>query len=352
MALEALVSSDWHFEGMLKSLGVNSVDKQILEVRKVFEYAVEHGIQHVFVPGDVTDKPTMSDRTLITLISLLLEFDNSLHVYMLYGNHDTESVNKTSLDVLKVLAENGFFKQFKLFRNPETIKVDGINVCMMPYPHQKVLKSAKPQLVFAHIETAGAVGDNGRELRVHEDKFIRQEGDYVISGHIHQHQVLRAKRFTYCGSLFQRNFGEALPKGFIKIVAKYSGGELKVIPTFINSHPNFILETKLITEQSDWETLVQDENIRYKILVGDGITVPRDVTREFPNIVYLNSSSSRTTITTDGQNIEGGVTIKDLPTFRISTGLSNYLKQSTLERAGRNRAKALVKEAMSALNIN
>jgi hypothetical protein len=221
----------------------------------------------------------------------------------------------------------------------------------MPYPHSKVIATSKPPLVFAHVETNGAVGDNGRVLRVSKEKLIRVPGDFVISGHIHQYQLLKAARFLYCGSLYQKNFGEALPKGFLKFKAGYKDSRLIVNHEFINSHPNFVLETRKIECAEDFDKLKADDNIRYKLAIAEGVIVPRDLMRTFPNIVYVNGSTSRVKVTSDGQTIEGGVTMKDLPTFSIRTGLQRYLKSAELDAAKIKRAKSLVRDAQHSLGI-
>lgn len=347
--LDALATSDWHFGGQNVALGHDATDRQLREIRKVYEYAAEHGIKHIFVPGDISDTSKLDDHTLISLISLILEFETIKTHYVL-GNHDMEHIKKTSLDVLHVLSERGLFKNFKVYNSPAVVKIEGISCCMLPFPNLSVLKTSKPALVFAHVETPGAVGDNGHVLRG-TDKLIRQTGDYVISGHIHQHQILKKKRFMYVGSLYQKNFGEALPKGFIRLRAKYVSGKLVVTTEFVNSVPNFVLQTKVINEISDWDSLKQDDNIRYKILVGEGIIVPRDLVKDFPNIVYINGASSRVKVTTDGQTIEGGVGLNDLPAFKITTGLTKYLKSASMNVDQVKRAKVLVKEAQRELSI-
>jgi hypothetical protein len=354
MALRGIVTSDWHLNGMAKIFR-NPTEKQIAEIHKPYRYAAEHGISHVFVPGDMSDVPRMDEHTLISIITLLLTYDGHIHTYYQLGNHDVAHTTKTSMDVLKVLADSGFFKTFHLFYQPTLKKIDGINCCFMPFPHNQVLEAPKPPLVFAHIEVAGAIGDNGRPLKHGDDeKFKRQAGDFIFSGHIHQQQFLRSKRFAYCGSLYQKNFGEALPKGFLDFTAKYvNGGKLSVHHEFVNSHPDFTLETKLIESSDDWDTLTHDENIRYKILTGEGVIVPKNIMRDFPNIIYLMGAAKSVKVNMEQEEGERSaeLTIRDLPKFNITTGLKRYLKESEMNDPQVKRAKSLVREARAALGI-
>ena len=351
--LHGIVTSDWHLGGMTK-IFANPTEKQMVEIHKPYQYAIEHSIEHLFMPGDVADTASLSEHDLLALVKLLLTYDEHVTTYLILGNHDIESIKKTSMDILKVMSESGMFKRFKIFFKPELKRIEGINVCFMPFPHTKVLEATKPPLVFAHIETVGALGDNGRPLKAstHEgNEFERQPGDFIFSGHLHQQQYLKNKRISYGGSLYQKNFGEAMPKGFLDFTAKYVQGKLVVTQEVINSHPNFTLETVLIQASKDWDALSKDPNIRYKILIGEGVVVPRDITTNFPNIVYLNGASSRTKVNMDGTIDNGSQTLKDLPTFSLTTGLSKYLREAELNPRQIKRAKQWVKEARESVRI-
>lgn len=352
MALQGIVTSDWHLLGMNK-IFKSPLERQLNEIHKPYRYAIEHGIQHMFVPGDMSDVPRMDDHTLIALITFLLSYDEHIDTHYMLGNHDVAHTTKTSMDVLKVLADSGFFKRFHLYTQPTVKKLEGVNCVFMPFPHEIVPQTPKPPVVFAHLEVAGAIGDNGRPLKHgNDEKFIRQEGDYVFSGHIHQHQILAKKRFAYCGSLYQKNFGESLPKGFIDFEAKYVNGQLKVTPNFISSKPDFTLETKIITCSDDWDTLSKEENIRYKILTEEGVIAPKNVMKDFPNIIYLMGAGRSIRVNMEADEHEGeSSTIKDLPKFSVTTGLKKYLEAAELNNKQIKRARELVKEARHSIGI-
>jgi len=349
MALQGIVTSDWHLMGMTKVLRTPT-ELQIQEIHKPYHYAIEHSIEHVFVPGDISDVPKMDDHELIALVTLLLSYDSlGINTYYALGNHDVESVKKTSMDVLRVMAENGMFKRFHLFFQPKVLPIDGVNVAFMPFPHVDVPKSkcGRPPLVFAHIETVGAVGDNGQPLRTKSEGLNRQPGDFIFSGHIHQHQVLKEKRIVFPGSLYQKNFGESLPKGFVEFDAKYRNGELQVRHKFINSHPNFVLQNILIREQADWDKLQADPNIRYKVTVAEGIVVPKGITTDFPNVVYMNGEHRGAALAIAGDPETASSDIRDMPAFSLTTGLKSYLKAAQLEPKQIRRAREFVTEARS-----
>lgn len=354
MSLHGVVSSDWHMEGMIKVLR-EPLPYQLREINKVYEYALTNSISHLFVPGDLCHKPNMDDDTLLALITLLLSFDGPITTYYTLGNHDVESVKKSSLDVLAAIAEAGFFKTFKVFKQPALKKIDGVNVAFMPFPHNVVPKSSKPPLVFAHIETAGAIGDNGRPLKSgHDSDFVRQPGDFIITGHLHQHQFLKQKRVLYVGSLYQTNFGEQLPKGFLDVKARYVNGNLKVSYEHINSKPNFTLETKVISSAEDWETLADNQHVRYKVLVEEGLVVPKGLNDKLRNIISISGLGKASKVSMERMIAENSgmvTTANNLPTFKLTTGLKRYVKEAGLNPSQIKRAQSLAKEAAASLGL-
>ncbi len=362
MALRGLVTADWHIGGMNKVFpNGTATGRQLVEIHKIYKYAADNGISHLFVPGDISDKTVLTEHELIAIITLLLQYDDDFDTYYTVGNHDFHSVNtdgdevqsKTSMDVLKLLVDNKMLKRFHLFYKPEVRKIDGVHVCFMPFPHQRVIATPKPPLIFAHLEMAGAIGDNGRPLKHgNVDQFIRQPGDFIYSGHIHQEQYLKNKRFAYCGSPYQKNFGESLPKGFRSFTAKYVNGKLAVSDEFINNKPGFVLEERLIQESADWDQLVHDESTRYKILIGEGVTVPKNVMKDFPNIIYVQGANKSMKLKVDGTvDTTGTLTVQDLPKFNKRTGLSGYLKSANLNPKQIKRAKSFVDEALNHLGL-
>ncbi len=363
MALRCLATSDWHLEGMYSPLGPKATSLQFQEIDKVYSHAIANGFEHIMVPGDISDVPRLSEEAMQRLIQLLLVYDNELNTYYIRGNHDRESRFKTSLDVLQVLVDGGAFKRFKLFSTAETVKIDGVNCSFVPWPETEApkAKDGRGRLTFCHIEMAGAIGDNGRPLKIKEDdvpKLItRTKDDYLISGHIHLHQELKSKRMVYVGTLYQKNFGESLPKGFLEIKAGYKKGEnkLQCRHTFVNSRPNFVLEPFVVKEQSDWDRLKKDPNIRYKVFVdrNSGVVVPRRLTVDYPNVVTITGVNTKVKSVDEVIEASRGEasSVGDLPEFNPRKGLRKFLKAQGLEdKRVLAKAKKYVDEAVAYVN--
>lgn len=355
MALEALSTSDWHLGGMYKPLGGRAAELQFNEIHKVYHYGLEHGVPRIFVPGDISDSPTLDEENMIRLVTLLVTYDDEIETHYMRGNHDVKSKFKTSLDLLAVLADAGVFKRFKLHTKANTSMIDGVNVSFLPWPSFEAPKAdnGKGRLIFAHIEAIGAIGDNGRPLKAgNEEKVIRTADDYIVSGHIHQYQELKKKRMMYVGTLYQKNFGESLPKGFIHFKAGYKKGESKLQfkHDFINSRPNFVLESKVIKGPEDFADLKADPNIRYKLFVdrNAGVIIPKHLTQKFPNIVHISG------VNTKGMSMEEvleatrgeSVTAGDLPQINPMMGLKPFLRKEGLDKGSMKKARSYVQEAM------
>lgn len=341
--LRGISTSDWHLDGGLtRVFPIKSLEKQLNEIRKVFQYAIENDIRHIFMPGDLSDKARLSEATLIALISMLLQFDKYVSFYYTLGNHDVAHVGKTSLDVLKVFADSGVFKNVHLFSAPEVRVIDGVEVGFVPYPHKALPKSKKPRLIFAHIEESGAVGDYGVALKSAHMTVDRTPEDFVISGHLHTYQFLKNKRTLYNGALYQKTFGESINKGFVEFQAKYREGDLLVKHEFINTKPGFRLDTLKIEAREDWEQLEKGEHVFYRIYLGEGVVTPKDIVREYPNIIQINGSTYR------GQAVvEDKVDAASIPKITALTGLREFLLRYELTKPEMKRAVKMVREAIN-----
>lgn len=346
--LRGISTSDWHLSGGLANIfKEKALSKMMFELEKIFKWCIENDVRHMFMPGDISDKARLDEETFIALVTLLLKYDKYISFYYIPGNHDIAHVGKTSIDVLKIFAENGGFKNVHIFTKPEVREIDGVQVGFVPFPYTKLdleKGSADPTLIFAHIEEAGAIGDNGLALKSNHLKLERNKGDFVFSGHLHTFQVLKERRIVFNGAPYQKTFGEQGKKGFVEFKARYSeDGKLQVKHSFVDNRPEFTLINLKIEEEADFEKIEQNENMLYKVSLGEGVIAPKGITRDFPNIVMLNGVSYK-----GRANVDTGekMSAADIPKITPITGLVEYLSKYELSKLEIKEAVRMVKEAI------
>jgi DNA repair exonuclease SbcCD nuclease subunit len=345
--IEGIATSDWHLLGLRKHFD-NHDARAFTEIDKIYQYAIRNGVKHIFVPGDISDTPTLPFDSYIPLVLHLKKYDGLIHTHYIAGNHDFSDIDKTSLDMLAVLCKTGFFTTFNLYLQPKRVVIDDVPVNFLPYPCLKTLsKKNKGALNFAHVEYSGAIGDNGRTLKTkHELQVI--ENDFTVSGHIHQYQYMKARRAVYCGNPYQKNFGEALPKGFIHFKAENKNGKIEFKHKFVDAKPNFVLQNVTIEDISDLKKLKQNDNIRYKLHVASDIVLPSDILIQYPNITggVFYASGKKANIEEDLQELA-----VQKSSISVTTGLTRFLSSQGYNKSKIKEAKKLVESARNHLGF-
>lgn len=341
--LEALVTSDWHLEGLAKHYPQDHVQRQLETIDRIYQYAVTHGIKYVIVPGDITDKYRMSDDTKRALLQHFIKYEGVIETYYSGGNHDWADQTETSMDLIQQFTEWSFLKSLHIYLRPKQVELEGIIVNFLPHPAKKSIKHKKPCLNFCHVEAVGALGDNGRPLHAKKDIAVDPR-DYTFSGHIHLQQILEGKRFTYCGSPYQKTFGEALPKGFMHIRVEYKKKQLVVKQKFVDSKPGFRMETVVISDQKDWSKLETNPAIRYRVIVRDSVSIPSDIRIRVPNISQLNTSNKKV----DLDNIDTiDISELELSDINPKDGLKAFLKEAGFDKKLCKKAESEIDSVLS-----
>lgn len=279
---EGISTSDWHLTGLNKHFS-DGDDRILAEGEKIFQYALNNGIKYVLFPGDITDTPNLPFDTYTKLFNLFYKYDKLLTIIYVAGNHDFENVEKMSMNFMYRLSKTRAFKNLKIVLKPERVEIDGVPVNLLPYPCLKSLSKKEGALNIAHVEYTGAIGDNGRALKT-KHELQAHKNDFTISGHIHQYQYMKSKRAVYCGNPFQKNFGEALPKGFIHFRATLVDNKIEFEHKFVENKPGFTLINLVIDDLNDLKKLKHDSNIRYKLHFNPEVPMPADLMLQYPNI--------------------------------------------------------------------
>lgn len=349
--IEALSTSDWHLEGMGKHF-TDATKRQLAEIDRIYQYAVQKGIRHVFVPGDLSETPHMTDATYFQLIMFFKKYDGLVETHYIGGNHDRSDKSTTSCDLLHLLATHGFFKTLNVHLQPKQDRIDGTLVNFCAWPCGGTLSEKEGALNFAHITVAGAMGDNGRPLKTSHD-FAVHERDYTISGHIHQYQHMKSKKVIYNGNPFQKNFGECLPKGFIHFRATTDKRKVKVQHRFINNNPQFQLENVVIESPTDFQKLRNDDSKRYKLTVAPDVLLPADLRLQYPNITGGIFTMVEGKV--KAHENEANLDIPDavaLPRISPDVGLKEFLSGEGHSKKEIRRATDILAEAMNFVGIS
>lgn len=355
--LTGLVTSDWHLGSMRNILGQNSIQILLKEIDKVYHYAVTHDIEHVFVPGDLFDTPTPNMESLMAVIHLLHRYEKSgIKTYYIAGNHDFSEKGKTSLDILSLLSTKQMLKNLFVYTVPTLLLIDDVDVGFVPHPELQTMinPNGRGTLNFAHVELDGAVDDSGRELRVSkEHSYQHGVKDFTVSGHIHQHQILSDKAFLYVGTLYQKTYAEKLPKGFLKIQAGYeSDGSVHVKVKRIRNTPSFILDTLMVSEDTDYDELgdyIQaNRQTKFRLAVDKTVKVPPSFLSNHENIAkVIGAKASKPDESYSNQVKELLDKNEENLTANPKYGLEGYLKSRQHTESEIERSIQLVDEALS-----
>lgn len=153
----------------------------------------EEGINTVLILGDTFDRRKYVnfyalDRAKKMFFDKLQE--KNIRIHMLAGNHDTYYKNTNEVNSPDLLLKE--YDNIHVIDDPQTIQVDGISICMMPWicaenyaASMKEIQETKAQLCMGHFEISGFAMYRGMESHDGLDRNIFDKFDMVFSGHYH-----------------------------------------------------------------------------------------------------------------------------------------------------------------------
>lgn len=296
------------------------------ENEKVLAWARERGINNVIQSGDVCDSPRMSYEAQIAASTFFSRNDDmNFHVYL--GNHDMYGETPRSghsLQLLKLLYSK---PNVKFYTKPATIDMDGACVRFLPYPHEDFDPRA---LNFFHKEVYGSKGDSGREMK--DDKLTKTKA-VVAAGHLHT--AHRIRNTYYCGTLYQTNFGESLPKYFHHInfntPADYS-------IDLVEHEPTYKLHTVILKTRDDLALIPRGQHNLVKLVIQDGADVSASDYADFSNIAVLKNFKTKDDL--------HAVLVEDLIEgqsliIRTDDFFKSWLESLDVDKAMRNRVRSV-----------
>jgi hypothetical protein len=257
------------------------------EVRKVItDYARPHGIDKIFLYGDICDGPRMSYDAMMAFVDLLTENDD-MEFHAILGNHDLYSKKVSVGHSMQVIERLYRAPNFKLYKKPTTVQIDGASVRFLPFPHEKF--DAEALNVF-HKEVRGAKNDAGRKFD--GDDFTDSKA-VTVAGHLHTAHKVR--NTFYAGTLYQNNFGEKLPKYFhhirFKSVRDYS-------VDLIEHDPQYKLHNVVLQTRDDLANIPKGQFNLVKLVVQDGADVSAADWADHKNIVETKNFKTKADLQT------------------------------------------------------
>lgn len=256
--MRAVAIGDAHFDGNIYNLVEDGPSFITNELRSPCTYAVEHGIQHIFMLGDTCSKPRMSYESHIALMDLVDEF-SMLTFHFILGNHDMYGDDPRAGHSLQLLLKANR-PNACIYTRPTRKMIDGCKVQFLPFPHRNFDPQA---LNIAHIDVAGATNDNGRPVKSdYASKAV------AVIGHIHKAQ--RIRNSFYPGTLYQTRYGEGEDRFFADIRFN-SPNDFDV--QLKRHDPAALLRTLVVKTREDIENADASPHILYRLIVRDGAEV-------------------------------------------------------------------------------
>jgi len=249
----------------------------------------------LFLAGDIFDaRESPAWLRAAFLKELTPCFTQELEVYLLVGNHETNSQVNTFADLQMLDRMHDGEWPIHIITEPTSLSFGGVLFHLVPYGKADAvisavtewayLKESTQKVLIGHFDVDGAEQSGGNAFQI--PTKLRQhhfEGyDLVILGHIHQRQIHIGAHstWTYVGSPLCQDFGEradASPKGFYEVAyhpearnhVQAPGWEFQTVPT--KSTPLVQVEVHEGTEGAEWGVKLPEHlqgNICKVIFIG------------------------------------------------------------------------------------
>jgi DNA repair exonuclease SbcCD nuclease subunit len=341
-AMRGVFIGDLHKDRLKKLFGEKSNALQIEEIRKPLEYALEKGIRTVIFGGDVCEREVMSYDAHLRLIELIVEYGHKrkLDIHIILGNHDFAEDGTHSLLILELMAKLGLLK-CHIYTKPKQVALEEIPFTFLPFPHKK-MASKVATVNIGHFEVKGSMRDNGSRSK--SDHVIKRDQNLWLLGHLHTSQQPFPNVY-FSGTLYQLNFGESLPKGWVDFSVKHTkSGKLVHGVDLIRNDPAFKLFSLNIETARDLRKIKPNPLYQYSLFVHEGVELPENVRIEYPNIAQLSGYKTKRELEALQQNTMLPIDQQTLKEVSIFYGLKENLRKQGATSDQVARAMKLVRK--------
>ena len=189
-----------------------------------FPYLKKHNIKTLIHLGDVVDRRKFINFQTASIFRKQFFdrlYEEKIDTHIIIGNHDTYFKNTNEVNAIENLYTS-FDKREEpwIYTKSTVVNFDGTDILFVPwicddnYEHSmNMLKTAKADLCFGHLEIKGIEMQNGviNEHGLAKSDFSRF--DRVVSGHFHKNTD--DGQIYYCGAQYEMTWSDYQdPKGF------------------------------------------------------------------------------------------------------------------------------------------
>ena len=322
---------DLHLDGKLSKFIPNLNEVILDEVRKPLDHARRNGIRLAILYGDICDLPHMSYDATTKLVDLFFEYQD-IRFIVLLGNHDIESTEKNSLQVIQHFCSKGLIPNLKIIDKPTVMfRSRGTPIRFLPWPHFSVREDC---LNVIHIETNGSRWEVGGAIESERDTEYN-----CVGGHLHTMQISgKKKNIHYSGTLYQTSFGEKSSKYFH--VGSWDGKtlDLEVVPTT----PRYTLINKIVASQEDLLSIESDPYKLYKVFVKSGVEMSAETFLTMPNVVKINTFQNRKELENlIAEELILGDASAEINSLSVLDALNNYMVNASVKKSVADRAREI-----------
>jgi hypothetical protein len=285
-------------------------------------YAVERGIKHIFLTGDIFNESEPSQETLKTFFEYFVQHKD-IHFVLYTGNHDIKDAKINSLQLFCSIAQFAL-PNCTFITEPTVLTLAKHKIVVLPWPHTKLPKNSEgAKLGFAHVLVNNSLADNSRKLTT-GIKLSRKVFWIIGDGHKRQ----KTKHYLYPGAPLQLNFQDSTKRYFDVVTL----GD-KVAISKIQFQSTYKLLTKTLTKPSDFEFL-KAPNCIWRIYADYDIFVPQKDNIKI-RLPVTKAAKSLTKDVTKG--MDKTVVVGQIPT------ITSYLKNMGYPKPDRYRMLTMYK---------
>ena len=225
--MNCLVIGDTH----LRDLYPGFIDAQIDALNKIIRdvRANRPHISNVVFLGDIFDRRSPSPTELIKFQQFIQSFPSTLTIYLLRGNHESETKADDGVTVLTLFKDSS---NYRAVVRPIIHTAQKANILFIPhYENEQRIKEDlgkyKADIVFGHFGFDGVIdASECMDFQIKIEDFKTR----TILGHIHHY--LDVGKVLVLGTPYTTNFSEADKKSYV-LLLETAIGETGYIETLL-----------------------------------------------------------------------------------------------------------------------